>query len=123
MTRPTSNLNPEFWQLLDRLIASSKIVIDRPKDSRHPKWPDFIYPVNYGYLEGTSSMDGEGVDLWLGSAEEKKLTALFVTVDPKKKDAEIKLVIGCTGEEIRSIDHFFNGYGDSMKGLLIYRED
>lgn len=123
MTRPISSLNPEFWQMLDRLIASSTIVIDRPKHSRHPEYPDFIYPVDYGYLEGTSSMDGEGVDLWLGSAAEKKLVGVFVTVDPKKKDTEIKLLIGCTDEEIRWIDQFFNGYGDSMKGLLIYRED
>ncbi len=123
MTRPISSLNPEFWQMLDRLIASSTIVIDRPKHSRHPEYTDFIYPVDYGYLEGTSSMDGEGVDLWLGSAAEKKLVGVFVTVDPKKKDTEIKLLIGCTDEEIRWIDHFFNGYGDSMKGLLIYRED
>lgn len=123
MTLPISNSSPEFWRMLDALIESSAIIIDRPKHSRHPRYPDFIYPVDYGYLEGTSSMDGEGVDLWLGNADERKLTALFVSVDPKKRDAEIKLVIGCTEEEIAAIDRFFNGYGDSMKALLIYRED
>ena len=114
--------NPEFWIKLDELIESSRIVIDRPKHSRHPKHPEYIYPVDYGYLEGTASMDGEGIDLWRGTAAEQKITAMFVTVDPVKRDSEIKLLIGCTDEEIALIDHFFNGY-DSMKGLLIYREN
>ena len=120
MTLPTSNSNPEFWRMLDELIASSRIIIDRPKHSRHPRFPDIVYPVDYGYLEGTSSMDGEGIDLWLGSAE-KKLSALFVTLDMMKRDSEIKLMIGCTEEEIALVDHFFNDYS-GMKALLIRRE-
>lgn len=122
MTLPTSNSNPEFWKLLDEMIASCRIIIDRPKHSRHPSFPHIVYPVDYGYLEGTSSMDGEGIDLWLGSAEEKKLAAVFVTVDMMKRDSEIKLMIGCTEEEIAQVDHFFNDYA-GMKALLIRRED
>ena len=114
--------NPEFWRMLDDLIASSRIVIDRPKHTRHPKHPEYIYPVDYGYLEGTASMDGEGIDLWRGTDHAQKLTALFVTIDPVKRDSEIKLLIGCTDAEIKEIDHFFNDY-DTMKGLLVYRED
>ena len=37
-----------FWQALDRLVAESAIVIDRPKGSAHPQFPDFIYRVDYG---------------------------------------------------------------------------
>ena len=114
--------NPDFWHLLDEMIATHKIVIDRPKNSRHPAFHECIYPVDYGYLKGTSSMDGEGIDLWRGTSPSQMLTAIFVTVDPAKKDSEIKLLIGCTDHEIKQIDHFFNDY-DSMKGLLIYRED
>ena len=121
MTLPTSNSNPEFWKMLDEMIASSRIIIDRPKHSRHPRFPDIVYPVDYGYLEGTSSMDSEGIDLWLGSVEEKKLSALFVTLDMMKRDSEIKLMIGCTEEEIALVDHFFNDYS-GMKALLIRRE-
>ena len=49
-----------FWSRLDDLIASSKIIIDRPKDKPHPNWPDMIFPLDYGYLEGTTAMDGGG---------------------------------------------------------------
>ena len=33
--------NEEFWNALDELVNKSEIVIDRPKGSSHPKYPDF----------------------------------------------------------------------------------
>lgn len=33
----------EFWNALDELVSNSEIVIDRPKGTSHPKYPDFIY--------------------------------------------------------------------------------
>jgi len=58
-------VNPDFWTALDQLVSDSEIVIDRPKGSAHPKYPDFIYKVDYGYLNNTSSMDGQGIDVEL----------------------------------------------------------
>jgi inorganic pyrophosphatase len=40
----------DFWQALDSLISMSEIVIDRPRGTTHPRYPDFIYPLDYGYL-------------------------------------------------------------------------
>lgn len=122
MILPTLNSKREFWKMLDKLAGNSAIVIDRPKHSRHPEYPDIIYPLDYGYLAGTSSADGEEIDLWLGSLPEKKLTAFFVTVDPLKRDCEVKLMLGCTEEEIDLVDHFFNDYA-SMKAILVRREE
>ena len=56
-----------FWPVLDRLVATSKIVIDRPKGSPHPRHPSFRYPLDYGYLQGTLAPDGDGIDVWVGS--------------------------------------------------------
>ncbi len=61
----------EFWSSLDKLVDDSEIVIDRPKGSSHPKYPNFIYRLNYGYLKNTASMDGAGIDVWVGSGEKK----------------------------------------------------
>ena len=77
-----------FWQALDKLVAASKTVIDRPKGSRHPKYPDIVFPVDYGYLDGTSSMDGGGIDVWQGTDGET-IDAIICTVDLMKKDSEI----------------------------------
>jgi inorganic pyrophosphatase len=108
-----------FWTRLDDLIASSKIIIDRPKDKPHPHWPDLIFPLDYGYLEGTASMDGGGIDLWLGSAPHRNLTAIMCTIDIKKKDSEIKLLIGCTEEELGIIEKFYDG--KYMSAILVRR--
>ena len=112
--------NPAFWLALDRLMAASKIVIDRPKGSAHPRFPDRIYPVDYGYLQNTASMDGDGIDVWRGTAESASITAVICTVDLMKRDSEIKVLIGCTEDETAQIMRWHN---DSayMKGLLIQR--
>ena len=41
------------------------------KGTTHPKFPNFVYQVDYGYLKDTSSMDGAGIDVWVGSSEKK----------------------------------------------------
>ena len=103
----------KFWSRLDELIASSEIVIDRPKGTRHPQYPDLIFPLDYGYLEGTTTIDGNGIDIWRGSADHRQLTAIACTVDMKKRDAEIKLIIGCTKEEIAIIEDCLNSIHQS----------
>lgn len=114
--------NFEFWNALDKLVEQSEIIIDRPKGTIHPKYPDFIYKVDYGYLKGTTSMDGGGIDIWKGTDGEQKIDAVICTVDLTKKDSEIKILIGCTEDEKRII---YNIHNDSpfMKGILINRNN
>ncbi|OPZ78422.1 MAG: hypothetical protein BWY78_00595 [Alphaproteobacteria bacterium ADurb.Bin438] len=109
-----------FFKMLDEIISNSKIVIDRKKGTHHPKYPSIKYEVDYGYLEGTLSMDNGGIDVWLGSNQDKLLDAVMVTVDIVKKDSEIKLLIGCNEEEKQKIYAFHNN-SEYMKGILIKR--
>jgi F420 biosynthesis protein FbiB-like protein len=110
---------PELWEFLDRLVASSAIVIDRPRGSSHPRFPNLIYPLDYGYLDETTTIDGGGIDLFAGSLPERRLDALALTVDLEKRDAEIKLLLGCTPEEQTIILDFLNGA--SMRAMLVPR--
>lgn len=91
--------NEDFWSILDRLVEESEIVIDRPKGSHHPKWQSLVYELDYGYLKNSTSMDGEGIDVWLGSKKSRKVDAVICIVDYLKKDSEIKILIGCTEKE------------------------
>ena len=109
----------DFWNTLDKLVNNSEIIIDRPKGTAHPKYPDFIYDLDYGYLNNTSSMDGSGIDVWVGSAE-KKVNAVICTVDLMKRDSEIKILIGCTEEELKIVYEIHNE-SENMKGVLIRR--
>ncbi len=93
----------DFWSCLDELVKSCRIVVDRPKGHRHPRHPGFVYPVDYGYLEGTASSDGNGIDIWVGSAEPKEIVGILCIVDMMKRDSEIKILYGCTLEEVATI--------------------
>lgn len=114
-----NTFNNDFWRALDSLVDNSEIVIDRPKGTAHPKYPDFIYKVDYGYLKNTSSMDGAGIDVWIGSRE-KKIDAIMCIVDLMKRDSEIKILIGCTEEE-KQIVYQTHNETEYMKGILIRR--
>ena len=114
-----NTFNNDFWRALDSLVDNSEIVIDRPKGTAHPKYPDFIYKVDYGYLKNTSSMDGAGIDVWIGSGE-KKIDAIMCIVDLMKRDSEIKILIGCTEEE-KQIVYQTHNETEYMKGILITR--
>ena len=111
--------NEDFWKALDELVSNSEIVIDRPRGSAHPRFPNFIYKVDYGYLKDTASMDGGGIDVWVGSGE-KKIDAIMCIVDLRKKDSEIKILVGCTEEEKLDIYKTHNET-QYMKGVLIRR--
>ena len=108
-----------FFEAIDKLVSESEIVIDRPKGSHHPKFPDFIYRVDYGYIKDTSSMDGGGIDVWVGSGK-REVCAVMCIVDLMKKDSEIKILIGCTEEE-KKIVYETHNETEFMKGILIER--
>ena len=111
--------NEDFWRALDELVSNSEIVIDRPKGSAHPRFPDFIYRVDYGYLKNTASMDGAEIDVWVESGD-KKIDAIMCIVDLMKRDSEIKILIGCTEEEKMEVYRTHNET-QYMKGILIRR--
>ena len=112
--------NEDFWKALDELVSNSKIVIDRPRGSAHPRFPNFIYKVDYGYLKDTASMDGGGIDVWVGSGD-KKIDAIMCIVDLLKRDSEIKILVGCSEEEKLEVYKTHNET-QYMKGILIRRQ-
>lgn len=114
-------MNQEFWTMLEDLVRQSDVVIDRPNGSAHPRFPDTIYPVDHGYLQNTTSMDGEGIDVWVGTATEQTVDAIVCVVDAWKRDSEMKILIGCTQQEKALIEEFHNR-SQYMKGILIPRE-
>ena len=110
----------EFWKAVDTLVSSGKIVIDRPKGTSHPRFPNIKYNVDYGYIENTASMDGGGIDVWYGSLCNNTVNAVVCIVDLMKRDSEIKLLVGCTEDEINTVYEFHNST-EFMKGILIRR--
>lgn len=113
-------ISEKFWKYMQRLVDESEIVIDRPKGSRRPKFPETIYIIDYGYLKNTSSADGMDIDVYVGSVGNREVCAVAVTVDFVKRDSEIKILISCTNEEIEKIQNQLGGY-ETAVGLVIRR--
>lgn len=108
----------EFWSRLEQLIRQQHLVIDRPKGGSHPRYPTMLYPLDYGYLEGTTSSDGAEVDVWLGSEADHTLSGVLLSADLVKRDAEIKLLLGCTEQDIELITDFMRS---ASSGLLVVK--
>lgn len=70
------------------------VKIDRPFDSKHPKH-GFIYPLNYGFIPGTVSGDGEELDCYvLGVFEPvEEFTGKCIATIHRTDDDDDKLVV------------------------------
>ncbi len=86
--------------------------IDRPMGSKHPKH-DFYYPVNYGYVPGTVSGDGEELDCYvLGVFEPiEEFTGECIAVIHRTNDDDDKLVLA---------NKFY--FDDSIEALVEFQE-
>jgi inorganic pyrophosphatase len=112
--------NRGFWQEILQLATTHPIVIDRPKGRPHPRYPEMIYPLDYGYIENTSASDGGGIDVWVGSLEIKKLTGILCTFDTLKHDAEIKVLLSCTTQDVETIINF---HSQTMKIFYVQKPE
>ncbi|MDX1413862.1 MAG: inorganic diphosphatase [Candidatus Promineifilaceae bacterium] len=101
--------NPQSTAFLGRRVFAQ---IDRPLGSKHPTW-ESIYPLNYGYIPGVISPDGEELDAYiLGvSVPVESFTGHCIAVIRRLDDSDDKLILAPEGmnfsdEEIRSLTHF-----------------
>ena len=97
--------------------------IDRPIGSRHPRHPEMIYPINYGYVEGIIAGDGAEQDVYVFGTDKPLLTfeGKVIAVYHRYNDVEDKWIVSIDGrdfsdEEILSTIHFQEQY---FKGELI----
>ncbi len=95
------------------------VIVDRPLGSAHPDYPDLIYPINYGYIEGTMAEDGEEEDAYiLGvNVPVTSFRGRVIGVIIRKNDNENKYIVApdgvvFTAEEIRKAVHFQEKYFD-----------
>jgi inorganic pyrophosphatase len=113
--------NPGFWNGLDDLISAKGLFIDRPKGTRHQRFPEFVYPYDYGFVKNTASTDGEELDVWMGENGPKRVTGIMNIVDRDKKDTEMKILYGCSPAEMLDIYHINNQL--MMNAVLLMREE
>ena len=104
-----------------------RITVDRPLGSRHPQH-GFIYPLNYGFLPGTRSADGEELDAYvLGVAKPlEHFEGICIAVIHRLNDDDDKMVVVPPGQrftraEIRALTSFQERWFNSE--LHLFGED
>lgn len=112
------SMNEGFFRSLDELVQKNGLTVDRPKGSAHPRYPEYIYPLDYGFINGTTSTDKAEIDAWIGEGE-PRVSGIIVTFDPIKRDSEMKVCVGCGPDELQAA-LASNSRGD-MRAILVAR--
>lgn len=116
-----AKINKEFIPLDYSNILGKKVsgTIDRPLGSAHPKHPDMIYPVNYGYVDGVIGGDGAFQDVYFLGADKplQEFVGEVIAVVHRLNDNEDKWIVAAedssfSKDEIISLINFQEQYFD-----------
>ncbi len=74
--------------------------VDRPLGSRHPRHPEMVYPINYGYVDGVFAGDGAEQDVYLFGTDRplQTYTGTVAGVYHRLNDCEDKWIVSLNGE-------------------------
>ena len=88
---PPSELMPDG----DLLGGSVTVTMDRPLGSRHPRHPEMVYPVNYGFVRGILAPDGAWQDAYVLGVDRplETFTGRIVAIVRRADDVEDKWVV------------------------------
>ena len=103
---------------LDKIVD---VIIDKPLGSRHSeKYPNHIYPVNYGYVPNTISGDNEELDCYILGVFEPLETfqGKCIAIIHRTNDNDDKLIVVPEGRnysntEIRALTEFQERFFES----------
>lgn len=104
----------------DGLGLSVEVTVDRPLGSRHPRHPDMIYPINYGFVPGVIGGDGRPQDVYILGVDHpvERFAGRVIAVIRRNDNSEEKWVAAPEGmiffePEIRKAVHFTEQYFQS----------
>jgi len=92
-------VNMDYSGIIGKHVKGS---IDRPLGSAHPRHPEMIYPINYGYVDGVLGGDGAEQDVYVFGIEKTIITytGKVVGVIHRLNDNEDKWIVSVSGSKI-----------------------
>lgn len=88
----TASPHKDFSKIIGTKVKGH---VDRPIGSRHPRHPDIIYPINYGYVDGVFAGDGEEQDVYIFGTDHplKTFSGTVIGVYHRQNDNEDKWIV------------------------------
>ena len=95
----TDVVDMDYSDILGKTVSGT---IDRPLGSPHPRHPEMIYPINYGYVDGVFAGDGAEQDVYVFGTDEplKTYTGKVVAVIRRLNDNEDKWIVSLDGRPV-----------------------
>lgn len=95
------------------------VTVDRKMGTYHPKHQDIFYAVNYGFVKGVMSPDGEWQDAYILGIPQPvdEFTGTVIAIIHRKNDIEDKWIVSPEGkyfskneiwEQIRFQEQYFD---------------
>lgn len=86
----------DLSNIIGKIVSGT---IDRPLGSTHPRHPDMVYPINYGYVDGVFAGDGAEQDVYVFGAAEpiRSFTGKVIAVWHRLNDCEDKWIVSVDG--------------------------
>ena len=75
--------------------------VDRPAGCRHPRYPEMVYPINYGYVEDVFAADGAEQDVYILGTDEplETFAGTVIAVYHRMNDVEDKWIVSLDGTD------------------------
>ncbi len=83
-------------QIIGREVT---VTVDRMLGTAHPRYPNIIYPINYGYVEGIMAPDGDAQDAYIIGIDRPldSFSGPVIAVIHRYDDVEEKWVVAPAG--------------------------
>ena len=90
---------PDYSYIIGKMVSGT---VDRPLGTAHPRHPEMIYPINYGYVNNVLAGDGAEQDVYLFGTNKplKRFQGKVVAVWHRFDDVEDKWIVSLNGEDI-----------------------
>lgn len=90
---------PDYSHILGKMVSGT---VDRPLGTAHPRHPEMIYPINYGFVNNLPAGDGAEQDVYIFGTDKplKSFQGKVAAVWHRFNDVEDKWIVSLDGEDI-----------------------
>ena len=90
---------PDYSSVIGSEVSGE---IDRPLGTVHPRHPEMIYPINYGFVNDVFAADGAEQDIYLFHENKpvKTFTGKIIAVYHRFNDVEDKWIVSADGSDV-----------------------